>query len=172
MVGSRAATQPSLISHNQKGVIMYDGTNDIEDEVKQNVRDQQHPDKVVFPTSMHYKLSDTQPMPALSAGPKKHFGLSQRQNDLINNVDVGQPEQGAARKRRMDGIVIEIDYMEKLLPNVKKVCSYLASMPVEDDVDLAEAKRLSISKLKTFLTHISSKLETLQLELDIKRSEV
>lgn len=144
---------------------MYDGSKEVYDEVKENARVQQHP--LVRGLSMHPTLQ----MPALSPGPQTVFGLSTRQMELLNNNDTGQPNQGEGRRRRIETIIIEIDYINTLLPNLEKVRAYLAGMPVEGDEDLQDAKRLADQKLKAFDKHVTSKLETLELELSIKREE-
>lgn len=146
---------------------MYDGTNDIEDEVRQNARDQQHP--ITRAQAIDHALRTEQF--ALPRGPVTAIpGLSTRQMELINNVDNGQPNQGEARKHRLEVIVIEMDYIERILPKLEVIRTYLEEMLSEDE-DLIEAKRLVDSKVRAFIKHVTGKRETLQLELDIKRAE-
>lgn len=146
---------------------MYDGGNDLDEDVIQEVRenshDQQNPPRVISSRARF----DTQPIPEIGLAPV--MGLSRRQNELIMNNDVGQPQTGAARERRLQVIDRDIAAINRFLPRMKEVRAFLATMPIEDDEALAEAKQMSDLKLAVFIAEIASMLASLEEELELKR---
>lgn len=148
-----------------RGAFMYEGTS-VEDEIKQNVYDQQHPTVMTgeLPVTedelkeIHDEL--LKPIP----------GLTMRQVELIHNIDTAQPDQGEARKRRMEIIDRDMATCKRLLPGLAKIRAYLEEMPVDGDEDLAEAKRLADNKMKSLMKDVKAKYDSLQLELEIKQA--
>lgn len=163
---------------------MYDGIDDIEDEVKQNARDQQHPvlTNQTFPEVLRgaaFSLSSepkwdipTEGVAVISA-PLPDFkpvpGLSHRQVELIHNIDNELPEQGRARQQRLLTINNDIASIECFLPGLEIVRAFLDTMPTNDDAYLVEAKKMADMKLRSFIVEVGERLTSLQRELEIKR---
>lgn len=149
---------------------MYDGTGDIQDEVEQNARDQQHP--VTFQEAVTaFRLAPTQEIPALLPGPVTAIpGLSTRQVQLIYNNDT--LNGGAARERRLGIIDKDMADIRRFLPRLEEVRAYLATMPTDEDEALAEAKNLSDMKLRGFERDVTSTLRSLETELELKKVTV
>lgn len=150
---------------------MYDGAGDIEDEVRQNARDQQHP--VTFMEAVHsFEVPVTQELHALPPAPKVIPGLSKRQMDLIQNKDDGQPETGAARERRLQIIDRDMKTIRRFLPRMEEVREFLTTMQHNDDEDLIEALAMADCELRNFISKVTRKLNSLEAELELKKEVV
>lgn len=144
----------------------------IEDEVKQNARDQQHPAKMTGwgsaigeePVAM--TIVD-EPVRIITPVP----GLSTRAAALIHNIDTVDPRhKEEARRNRLDSIERDIASINRFLPRLEEIRAYLATMPVDDDEALGEAKNLSDLKLRMFEREVTAKLESLLTEQTLKQS--
>lgn len=150
---------------------MYDGWDDIEDEVRQNARDQQHP--ATFQEVVRsFRLAPTQEIPALSPVPRSIPGLSRRQMDLIDNKDGGQPNTGAARERRLEIIQRDIAAIKRFLPRMDEVRGFVSTMPHDNDEELIEAMDMADMQLTKFITTVAAKLASLETELELKKVPV
>lgn len=145
---------------------MYEGDG-VYDEVRQNAYDQQHPDQSEPLLTARMEVATTRPM--VVARPEIVIGLSKRQMDLINNVDVGQAETGAARERRLETIYTDIASINQFLPYMDQIRGFMSTMPHDDNEDLIEALRMADLKLKQFITEIQTKLASLEYELELKK---
>lgn len=166
---------------------MYDGANDVDDEVKQNLRDQMNPVETtarveVATTGSFYKLKpelvvhsgfmateEIRAESSVKAGPEVGtvLGLSKRQVELSHNIDNEPPGQGEARQKRLLTINENIAAIERFLPRMEEVLSYLSDMPTEDE-SLYEAKKLSIQRINSFISEVNERLTSLQAELALK----
>lgn len=149
---------------------MYDGIDDIQDEVRQNARDQQHPTQphpILKAQAMQHALRTEQF--SLPPGPAKIAGLSTRQMELINNKDtLPSGANGAARQRRLGIIERDITHINRFLPRLEEVRAYLATMSTDNDEALAEAKRLCDLKLRAFEREVTMTLDSLITEQELK----
>lgn len=153
---------------------MYDG-DAVEDEVRQNARDQQHPVMTSWETMTDVpegteELTKVEGTPVRLVDPIP--GLSTRQVLLIHNMDTLSPEhKGKARERRLEIVANDIAAINRFLPRLEEVRAYLATMATDDDETLAEAKNLSDLKLRAFEREVTAKLESLLTEQELKKGD-
>lgn len=150
-----------------------DCSTDVDDEVKQNIFDQMHPDLMLGDRERaaldELRLAPTEEILALPAGPVSIPGLSKRANELVWNREPGLPEQGAARQRRLKAIDQDIAAINRFLPRMKEIRAFLDTMPTDGDDNLDEAKKMADLKLAIFIAEVSNRLLSLEQELELKR---
>lgn len=146
---------------------MYEGDEiPADEEAVSNIRAQMNPDPVLPPTEA---LPILTPVPYSAPAVDRILGLSTRQIELINNVDIGQLETGAARERRLETLYRDISAIKKFLPYMDEIRGFLSTMPHDDNEDMLEALSLTDMKLRQFISEINAKLTSLETELDLKK---